>query len=176
MRTEVVLLYVLYLLVGVGTLELLSRYKMRVAFTAYATAFFTLLLYLPVYAGSELMTQILSHYLYFDVANVISESMRAPLIAANPYFAAAFFAAVHRPGPARLHLAICRGDPAPPPFLSFPLLFFVPAFPAIHAVRRYIRRRAGRHLAGSLRREHISKPVRIPQKRSFCHTFCRYNC
>lgn len=90
MRTEVVLLYVLYLLVGVGTLELLSRYKMRVAFTAYATAFFTLLLYLPVYAGSELMTQILSHYLYFDVANAISESMRAPLIAANPYFTAAF--------------------------------------------------------------------------------------
>ncbi len=157
MRTEVVLLYVLYLLVGVGTLELLSRCKMRVAFTAYATAFFTLLLYLPVYAGSELMTQILSHYLYFDVANAISESMRAPLLAANPYFTAAFFAAIV--------LSV---------FLCISALSVV--FAAIHAVRRYIRRRAGRHLAGSLRREHISKPVRIPQKRSFCHTFCRYNC
>ncbi len=63
MPITTLVLYLIYMIVGICTLRLLTKYKMKVARIAYAVASFVFMLYLPIYAGNELMAEFLSSLL-----------------------------------------------------------------------------------------------------------------
>ena len=157
MNMETVVLCTFYLVAGICTIRTLTRYKMYVAAVAYTVAFFVLWLYLPVFAGNNLVHRVL------DEHSVIADSE-----AARSAFGSAMRVAL-----ARLKL---------PLFIATLVSVFLclsavsVAVSAIRAVRRFCRARKTGHIGSARVLRKIGIRHRIPTVCKFCHTFCRYNC
>lgn len=158
MPLSTLLLYCIFMIVGICTLRLLAKYKMRVARIAYAVATFVFMLYLPVYAGNELMAEFLSSLLCPFSCEPVIDALREPLVTTTPYLTGSFAIGIV------ISIFIC-------------LSAISVAVTAISAYRSFRKK----HKISRVAFSHSSKKLHIKTRtalpgRKVCATFCRYNC
>lgn len=158
MPLNTLFLYFIFVIVGICTLRLLGKYKMRVARIAYAVASFVFMLYLPIYAGNELMAEFLTSLLCPFSCEPVIEALREPLLTTTPYLTGSFAIGIV------ISIFIC-------------LSAVSVAVTAISAYRSFRKRNKTHHVAFSRspKKPHINTRTALPG-RKVCATFCRYNC
>ncbi len=158
MPTATFLLYCVYMIVGICALRLLSKHHMKVARVFYTVAFFVLMLYLPVYAGNELMAEFLSSMLEPFSSEPVITALREPLIVSAPYLTESFAIGIV------ISVFICLSSVSV-------------ALTAI-SVYRSIQKKNSFHRAvfTHARKKAHTVSRAVVSGRKICVTFCRYNC
>lgn len=157
MSLELIALYLLYPLFGLCTICTLVRYRMRVATAVYTVAFFVLFLYLPIYAGNDLLRILFSgESIDWSFAFYRDTTWNA-FQNVTSYLTLPFFVAII------VSVFLC-------------LSAVSVAITAIHVVRELRRRREPYRIISRRTERKIGTLRRIPKTYRFCQTFCRYNC
>lgn len=159
MPITTLVLYLIYMIVGICTLRLLTKYKMKVARIAYAVASFVFMLYLPVYAGNELMAEFLSSLLAPFSYEPVVDALREPLVASTPYLTGSFAVGIV------ISVFIC-------------LSAVSVALTAISVYRSIRKKRKTAHRATftHTQKKYHNDLRTAPAGRRACAVFCRYNC
>lgn len=159
MTVELLIVYFLYPIVGLCTIAVLDKYKMRLAKILYTVAFFMMFMYLPFCVGDVLIEDISPFsFMSREMIVALTQSLKFNVFRnLAPEASYAFLIAI------AVSAFICISAIA------------VALTTAIRVVRHLCRRCPKLVFAHT----HIEKTVR--SRRAFpsvnlCHTLCRYNC
>lgn len=94
MSFGLIIIYLTYIVVGLCTIYILSKYKMRVAYIAYTAVFPVLLVYLPVYAGNEIGDSLRTCVISNELFMALSQNVQNPFAVINPALTYSFVIAI----------------------------------------------------------------------------------
>lgn len=158
MPLSTLLLYCLFVIASICTIHMLTKYKMRVARIAYIFASLISMLYLPIYAGNELMSKFLSSVLCSFSCEPVIDALREPLAVSTPYITGSFAIGIV------ISIFICLSTVSV-------------ALTAINVYRNFCKKCKAHHgdFSHSPKKLYIDIRAAFLPK-NFCATFCRYNC
>lgn len=158
MSMTLMILYFIYPIVGICTLQILSKYKMRKAYTLYTVIFLLLFFFLPVYAGNELLEATATYGISQRLLVFLRNNLYSPFAAVDPYMVFTFTVMII--------LSI---------FIILSVLCIV-LMATVEIVRK-LRSDDGEDIpeTSTYKYRRISDLRVIPEV-NYCHTLCRYNC
>lgn len=156
MSFGLITIYLIYIVVGLCTIYILSRYRMRVAYIAYTAVFPVLLVYLPVYAGNEIGDSLRTCVISNGLFTALSQNVENPFAIINPTLTYSFIIAIV------LSVFLCVSAIAA-------------AILAIEAVYRLCKKGRAPRFVYPRVKLNIKRKSRVSSRRLHL-VLCRYNC